>query len=640
MTTKIYLATVLLPLAFQTVPAEERQPIEGYHEFNYGRVQEGVENWIESIRVTEPAPRAEVRGDVIVRFQAPGMNWATAWCWQQPAAASQRPPVAWGKDVELTPGGLKLEGDAGASFVFPADRFPNGPVNVRIHARNDAGKKDIYELQLFNLGGVAWNQGIPSSTPPGAKGMKLIFADDFNGPLSITNDGRGARYMSHKPGGGDFSGWQFSDILGDGKPFDQKGTWLRIAARKDAGSPTGRSGLFAPVDADFKGVWAKAPCYLECRFIAQSAPGTWPAFWTLAFAGQNVTDELDIIEAYGGRGEGNPNHPGYSLVTHYWGQKNPDGTDRKASSARPPIMELGGKSYWSTTFHTYAVAVGLEETVYYFDDMEVYRHPTNSVSRENPHVFLVNYAIGGISGWPIHLARYGEGTDMWVDYVRVFAREPVPADYRPNFDPIPDIAKAGVGLNFSVAGNISTELEPRGAAGATGVRQRNWNNLAGSPGSAGSLKDSSGKVVPGLKANWVSSGPDGKVIEGRGWGFEHSDLTLQRGLLFDAGTLEVAGIPFNRFDVHVYFGADEHGGVGSVTLRPEAGENSAQTFFYKIGWMKGAFVPAAAHSLTEVKDSNYVVFTGISAKSFALEWAGNLQGAKTGLSGLQIVERP
>jgi hypothetical protein len=636
-------AIAALTLAFPPAAAraQQSQQVDGYHEFNYGKVQEGAENWIEVIQVLEPSPRSEVQGDVKVTFKAPGMNWATAWCWQQPASPQSVPPAAWGKDVELTPNGIKLEADGSGSFVFPADKFPNGPVNVRIHARNDEGKKDIYELQLFNNGGVAWNQGIPKTNPPGAKGLKLIFADDFDGPLSITNDGRGARYTSHKPGGGDFSGWQFSDVLGPGKPFGQQGTWLRIAAGKDEESPKGRSGLIASVDQDFKGVWAKAPCYLECRFTAQSAIGTWPAFWTLSFAGKGVGDELDIIEAYGGRGKGNPNHPGYSLVTHYWGQKNPDGTDRKASSARPEIMELGGKSYWSTTFHTYAVYVGLEETIYYFDDMEVYRHPTNSVSRDNPHLFLVNLAIGGISGWPINLSRYGEGTDMWVDYVRVYAKEAVPADYRPNLDAQPDIPASGIGLNFSLPGDESTALEPRSPAGATGVRQQNWNNLESDFGDAAKLTDSAGRPVTGLKAKWSTTSGDGKAMVGRGWGFEHSNLKLQRGMILDSGSLDVTGIPYKRYDVYVYFGADEHGGSGSATIGGTNGAVDANaTYYYKLGWMKGEFVPSDATTLESVKDSNCVIFKGNTAKAFQVEWSGNLQGAKTGVTGVQIVERP
>lgn len=97
---------------------------------------------------------------------------------------------------------------------------------------------------------------------------------------------------------------------------------------------------------DGQGIWAKAPAYLECRFTAQSAAGTWPAFWTITHLDRDQKgDELDIVEAYGGNGKGNPNHPGYSIVGHFWEQNNPDGTKKKHPS--PVAKVMGGKSYWS-----------------------------------------------------------------------------------------------------------------------------------------------------------------------------------------------------------------------------------------------------------------------------------------------------
>jgi len=83
-------------------------------------------------------------------------------------------------------------------------------------------------------------------------------------------------------------------------------------------------------------------------------------------------------------------------------------------------MDLGGKSTWSTTFHTYGVLVTPTDTVYYLDDIEVLRHPTGELSKSAPFFFLINYAIGGLSGWHVDLARYGDQSDMWVDYVRVY----------------------------------------------------------------------------------------------------------------------------------------------------------------------------------------------------------------------------
>jgi len=300
-------------------------------------------------------------------------------------------------------------------------------VNIRLYAKNSIGQQDYYELQLYNKGGIKWNQGVPDTIPNAAKGLQVVFVDDFDDPSlsTISNDGKNARYNAHKPRQGDFSGWPFSDVDGPDNPFEIKDTYLRIKARKAPGT-SGSAGIIASVNMDGEGFWVKAPCYLECRFIAQSAPGTWPAFWTLTHIDRGVPgDELDIVEAYGGLGKGNPNHEGYSITSHFWRQKNPDGTDKKRFNKRIPITELGGKSYWSTTFHTYGLYVGLEETVYYFDNIEIFRHPTNDVSREKPLMFLINYAIGGISGWPIDLERFGNATDMFIDYVRIFAKESI-----------------------------------------------------------------------------------------------------------------------------------------------------------------------------------------------------------------------
>ena len=631
----LVLATCLTASSALGQQPETPARIDGYHEFNYGQVGSGVEQWTQAIRVSEPGLRSDVRGDVTVKFQAPGMTQATAFCWSQGEPANRS-----GEDVNLTPEGINLDTEGNGSFVFTADSFPHGPVNVRIYAHNEKDRKDIFELQLFNKGGVVWNQGIPDHDPPAAQELQLVYADDFDGPLSISNDGRGTTYMAHKPGGGDFSGWPFSNVLGDGKPFGQKETWLRIAARKDEESPKGRTGLLASVNRDFQGIWAKAPCYLECRFTAQSAIGTWPAFWTLAFGDQG-TDELDIIEAYGGKGKGNPNHPGYSIVSHFWRQKNPDGTDKKSAHTRVEMMQLGGKSYWSTTFHTYAVYVGLDDTVYYFDDMEVLRHPTNVVSRENPHFFMINYAIGGISRWPIDLERYGNGSDMWVDYVRVYAKEPVDPDYRPDLSPKPELTTAGVGLNFSVAGDESTELASKSTAGAPGVTQRHWNNLPGPNGEKSQCVDHQGKEVPGMTVTWSVPGEDQawRSKKGREWGFKQANLTLQSGYIQLGAKLTVTGVPYEKYHVYVYLGADDQKGAGSVTISsPAGGVDRNKICFYRLAWLNGRFVVSDATRLESAQTSNCVVFRDNRAKEFGLEWAGNLEDGWTGVTGVQIVE--
>jgi hypothetical protein len=413
----ILAVALIFPLVIQAF-SEQKPKNKEYLEFNYGQDTEGDE-WVEAIEVISPELRSEIQSNTTVEFEALGMKMAKAMCWQQP---TDKDPNPWGHDVKVAEMGIGS--GSRVQFTFPANKFPHGPTNIRIYAHNGKGKRDIFELQLYNKGGVNWKQGIPKDAPPGAKDLQLIFKDDFDGPLSISRDGIGAQYNAHKPGFGDFSGYRFSDPSGQNNPFEQIDTYLRIKARKPEGKKNGVTGLIASVDMNGEGIWAKAPSYFECRFIAQSAPGTWPAFWTLTHIDRGEpSDELDIVECYGGVGKKNPNHPGYSIVSHFWRQKNLDGSRKKSVTTRPKIMDLGGKNYWSTTFHTYGVNIGMEDTVYYFDNIEVLRHPTNDRSRDYPACFLINYAIGGISGWKINLKRFGNGSDMYIDWVRVYTKE-------------------------------------------------------------------------------------------------------------------------------------------------------------------------------------------------------------------------
>ena len=384
-----------------------------YLDFNYQH-NVSVTSWQETIQIVEPACRSEVQGVTQVKFIAPGMYIAKAMCWQQPTDENPDPA---GHDALLTSGNILLNEDGEGSFSFDADTLPSGPINVRIFAESESRKKDIFELQLYNKGGVLW-AGVPDTVPAAAadNGLILAFIDDFDGPMSISDHGIGTRY-SATPLRGNFSGWPFiRPSHADGSPFDQFDTFLKISARKKSPElAKGTTGFIGAVNAFREGAWIAPPCYLECRLTAQSAPGTWPAFWTIDYGAEGPPgDELDIVEAYGGVGPGNPNHIGYTVSTHFHGQEIP------RVYKQIPMTTMGNRSYWSTTFHTYGVLVTEEETVYYLDDMEVFRHETREYSKTRSLYFMINYAIGGTSGWPINLERYGNASDMYVDYVRVY----------------------------------------------------------------------------------------------------------------------------------------------------------------------------------------------------------------------------
>lgn len=372
------------------------------------------------VAVVSPDYGSAIKGDTPLEIQSAG--------WTEVEVKSWLPEGRFGKSISLTK--VKLDDAGKGTFIFPADRFPRGPITITVMA-SSGGKRSNCHFMLYNEGGVPWNEGAPRNPPPAARGMKQVFLDEFDkGPLSISKDGKGATYMSHKPGGGDFSGIPFGDHENkDRTPFSQVGTYLRIRADEAKGT----TGLLASIDSEGQGFTVKAPCYFESRFIAQTAPGTWPGFWVMTNYMikdhgkkplSRPSDELDIIEAYGGEGPGTPNSPGYMIHSHYWNQA-PDGKkdytqDRFAGPIPMTRLKGGGGASWYETFHTYGLLVGKEDTVYYCDDIEVARHKTAKLSGSEPFFFFVNLAVGGTSGWKKDLSQYGGMADMYVDYVRVF----------------------------------------------------------------------------------------------------------------------------------------------------------------------------------------------------------------------------
>jgi hypothetical protein len=720
---KCVVAAVALGLAATPFasPAESTvKASEEYPDFYSGNATKGID-FVQSIAVLAPAYCSNVKGDVTVVFKAPRMTLAKAFCWQQPTKDN---PSEWGHDALLAD--LTLGADATGSFILHADEFPNGPLTIRIQAKDEKNRQDYCELQLFNLGGVMWKQGIPKADPPGSKGMKLVFADDFSGPLSISPNGMNATYSAHKTGGGDFSGWPFSDPAGENEPFGQAGTFLRIHASKPFGTK-GRSGILSSMRPDGSGVAVSIPSYFECRFVAQSAPGTWPAFWTLTkgTVGMDKTDplfdaiskmgcdELDVIEGYGGYGPKNPNSGGiYCSVSHFWGQPKFDWTEKKLadgspnpkyrpSSFRTDTLALAGKSSWSWTFHTYAVAITETDTVYYLDDVEVGRHPTGPTSKALPTWFLINYAIGGISGWQIDMDRYGNQTDMWVDYVRVYSGciqmpaivsagfpgakpatvtlscvtdgapihyttdDSEPTENSPLYQGPVTLSKActvkakafGKGLAPSPTAKCIVTAAP-GVAGSIGI---NFVTTAGDDQALGA-NDIAG-IGPEAQANWNAVGADAKTatgfitsdgapspvslsIEGEAkpatgepWGFGGNDLKLKRGNLASNPRLILKGIPYAKYDVIVILGAGIHNVQGEVSLTPLGSETPSDAFSFDYGWNGGKHAVATTKPGEAAKGTNYIKFKGATAPDIAVTMKWLAGKGWTGISALQIVPR-
>ena len=146
--------------------------------------------------VISPAYCSDIRGDTRATLTAPGFKSVTVKCWKGGGAFGADSTVA---DV-------RLDAKGNGSFVFRADSYPHGPITLRIGGTIGKVKDNGY-LQLYNKGGVRWNEAIPRNPPPAAQGMKLVFADDFKGRLSISSTDPRATYYDHKPPSGyqDFS---------------------------------------------------------------------------------------------------------------------------------------------------------------------------------------------------------------------------------------------------------------------------------------------------------------------------------------------------------------------------------------------------------------------------------------------------
>jgi hypothetical protein len=374
------------------------------------------------IAVVSPHYCADVNGNTRVTLTAPGYKSVTVKCWKQGGR--------YGADSTVATVALDARGNG--SFVFPADAYPHGPLTVRIAGSNAVTHDNCY-LQLYNTGGVSWNEGMPKSPPPAAKGMSLVFADDFKGPLSISSTDPKATYYDHKPPNGsqDFSTLTFTGHDSPRNPFTRVDNYLRIRASEKTHS----AGLISSLKNDGSGIKVMLPCYFECRFLGPNAIGTWPAFWLMTDymtdyknqGDKTPVDELDIIEAYGGEGPHEPNADDtYMITPHCWNQGETGKaieTKAFAEMHNPCRMrKFGIPSTWFETFHTYGCKITATDTIYYCDDIEVGRHTTLPICKERPLFFMINLATGG--GWPVDLSRYDGLADMYVDYVRVYKQGP------------------------------------------------------------------------------------------------------------------------------------------------------------------------------------------------------------------------
>ncbi|MHA6480893.1 S-layer homology domain-containing protein [Paenibacillus sp. strain BS8-2] len=372
------------------------------------------------ILVNSPELGSSVSGEVEIGYYAPDMKNIAASIWHQPD--EEHPdPNGYAKTLpNVTP-----DEDGYGTLVFNADEFPRGPLVVVMHGWDSpAGDPNFTKsattyVQLYNENGVDWQIGLPAA-PPQAAGMSVKFADDFDGPLSISKTGVGTTYTSTKPdwpNGSQFGEAIFADPTDAVNPFDiLSDDILRIRVTK---APEGYidpmgwnrkyiGGLLSSVRLDGTGISATNG-YFEARMQLPAGKGAWPAFWLMSQNSSGPdhlpsTAELDTIEGYG------HNPQGACQAKHWW-SGNPETHATNCSSAN---FAYGDSA---STWHIYGTKVTDTEVIYYIDNVEVWRHDTFEQAN-TPLYFMINLALGG--GWPIDLATYHDQIDLYVDYVRVF----------------------------------------------------------------------------------------------------------------------------------------------------------------------------------------------------------------------------
>jgi hypothetical protein len=211
---------------------------------------------------------------------------------------------------------------------------------------------------------------------------------------------------------------------------------------------------------------------------------------------------------------------------------------------------------------------------------------------------------------------------------------------------------ASIGVQFISGRDLTAALLSTETAGLPAVAQSNWNttdsNTSGNTANIaaptlGSLVDRNGLATPAT-ISWVSQGS---------WttanGTAEVDAKLMNGYIDAVGaagfvTVDFASIPYQFYNVYVYFGSDGNGRTGRIQLEQNA--TPVRTFSYSTfsnlpGGNPG-FQPAdytlTENTATGNPAANYAVFNGIGGPAFTLRI---LRGSNnSGVHAVQIVETP
>lgn len=155
-------------------------------------------------------------------------------------------------------------------------------------------------------------------------------------------------------------------------------------------------------------------------------------------------------------------------------------------------------------------------------------------------------------------------------------------------------ARAGtISLNFVGGGpNGGASLAPSAVAGHPAVEAANWNNAAGISGAGLALVDSQG-LATGATATWTA--PNVWALPGA---YSSSgSSTMMHGYLDNNSTVTITGVPYQYYNVWVYFDGDNGGawraGQYAIGAKSFTSEDSENRNFETNGHTNGGGAPPA-----------------------------------------------
>jgi beta-glucanase (GH16 family) len=267
------------------------------------------------------------------------------------------------------------------------------------------------------LGILLASSGFIRAQPTNARGWKLAWSDEFNGPNGSLPDP--ARWVI-VTGGKGYGNEELETYTGRPANIHQQNGNLVITAQKE--DLTGADGVprnYTSARINSSGRFTQAYGRFEARIQLPVGKGIWPAFWLLGDNHETAPwpkcGEIDILETIG------------APSTVYSTLHGPGYSGDKGISAH--IDLLSGQAV-NTAFHLYAVEWSPSDIRFYVDDHLIAHHtpadlPAGAVwVYDHPFYILLNLAVGGLwPGSPDATTVFPQR--MLVDYVRVYSKKPL-----------------------------------------------------------------------------------------------------------------------------------------------------------------------------------------------------------------------